>query len=1023
MQFTALLFAVFGVSIAVATFIENDFGTVSARALVYDATWFEAILVLGMINITGNIFKQKLYRKEKFTIFIFHLSFVVIILGAGITRYIGYEGTMHIREGETSNTIVSENTYILAEAKSDEKTQTLEEKVLFTPVTSNKFHEKLHIDGKTIDLKLDNYIPNAVEAIEQAPYEGEPIIEMVIAGMNGRESVIMKSGDKKIFRSDVLTFNDTTVQGAIQVVMQDMDLFIKSPYDINVMSMMDQSNNVLGADTLHSFETRKLYRINGIQIVLKDYYDKGRVTAKIVSEPGDNVFMDAISMNVSSGETTKNVILWGKKGLEGKNVNTTINGVDLSISYGAKQIKTSFSLKLLDFILKRYPGSNSPSWFESEVVLIDKEKGLEETRRIFMNNVLKYKSFRFYQSSYDSDELGTILSVNHDLMGTWVTYIGYILMGLGMFLSIFNKKSRFVKLTKLSEELRNSRKVASIALLAIVTSFSAFSQEINIDERAVVDAAHAEAFGKVLIQDNGGRIKPANTMGSEILRKVSRKITLQGLSSDQVFLGMLSNPAYWQTVPMVKVSNDELKNFLRINSKYAPFNTFLSKETGYVLRQLVDDAYKKKPAYRNKFDNEVIKVDERVNICYMVYTGGLMKIFPKADDESQTWYTPVNGRSVFTSEDSIFVKHIIPLYYETVNNAIETGDYTQADEYLNSIIAYQQKNGGDILPPQSKVNLEISYNNAGIFERLSSIYGLIGFILLILHFINIFVPNLKLDKIIRISSWLIILAFALHAAGLGIRWYISGHAPWSNGYEALVFIAWATILAGLVFSKNAKITLSVTAILAFTILHVAHLSWMDPQITNLVPVLKSYWLVIHVAIITASYGFLALGALLAAVNLIIMFLKSEKNTKRIDLVIQELTHVIEKTLIVGLYMLTIGTFLGGVWANESWGRYWGWDPKETWALATVIVYAFIAHMRMVPGLRGVFAFNFMSLIGYSAVIMTYFGVNYYLSGLHSYAAGDPLPVPSFVYYTVSIIAIISILAYINQKRTEKVYEK
>jgi ABC-type transport system involved in cytochrome c biogenesis permease subunit len=177
--------------------------------------------------------------------------------------------------------------------------------------------------------------------------------------------------------------------------------------------------------------------------------------------------------------------------------------------------------------------------------------------------------------------------------------------------------------------------------------------------------------------------------------------------------------------------------------------------------------------------------------------------------------------------------------------------------------------------------------------------------------------------------------------------------------------------------------------------------------------------VIHVATITASYAFLGLGALLAAFNLILMIMVTRKSFQFIDLSIREISNVIEMTLIVGLYMLTIGTFLGGVWANESWGRYWGWDPKETWALVTVLVYAFIAHMRLVTGLRGLFAFNLASLVGFSSVIMTYFGVNFYLSGLHSYAKGDPLPIPPFVYYTLVLVFVTGLLAYINYRRLQK----
>ncbi len=183
--------------------------------------------------------------------------------------------------------------------------------------------------------------------------------------------------------------------------------------------------------------------------------------------------------------------------------------------------------------------------------------------------------------------------------------------------------------------------------------------------------------------------------------------------------------------------------------------------------------------------------------------------------------------------------------------------------------------------------------------------------------------------------------------------------------------------------------------------------------------LKSYWLTIHVSIITASYGFLALSALLGFMNLILMALKTKKNYKTVDQKINNLSAINERALIIGLYTLTIGTFLGGVWANESWGRYWGWDPKETWALVSVLIYAFIAHMNAIPGLKDRFSFNFASLISYAAILMTYFGVNYYLSGLHSYASGDPVPVPTFVYYALGVVALISVWAYMNNKRFQK----
>ena len=222
------------------------------------------------------------------------------------------------------------------------------------------------------------------------------------------------------------------------------------------------------------------------------------------------------------------------------------------------------------------------------------------------------------------------------------------------------------------------------------------------------------------------------------------------------------------------------------------------------------------------------------------------------------------------------------------------------------------------------------------------------------------------------------------------------------------------MLSGLVFIKRSEITLSLTLILAALTLLVAGMSWMSPEITDLVPVLKSYWLIVHVAIITASYGFLGISALLGALNLILMISRSEKNNQRINFTIKELAYIIQLALIIGLFMLTLGSFLGGVWANESWGRYWGWDPKETWALITVLVYAFVAHMHHIPGLRGNYAFNLASFFGYSAVLMSYFGVNYFLGGIHSYAAGSPFSFPWYTYALVFTLIGLAIVAYYRQ---------
>jgi len=526
----------------------------------------------------------------------------------------------------------------------------------------------------------------------------------------------------------------------------------------------------------------------------------------------------------------------------------------------------------------------------------------------------------------------------------------------------------------------------------------------------------------LLVQDqDGGRMKPVNTLSSEILRKICRKDRMMGMNSEQILLGMMINPIYWETVPMIKVSDKELKKVLGIEGKLASFNDFIEPEMGsYKLSELVEAAYNKKPVERTSFDKDVIKVDERVNVFYMAISGDFLAAFPEPGHPNNKWHNAGNPYTVFDSTDAGFVENILPVYYRTVIEAMSSNNWADADSTLGYLKTFQERYGAEVIPSNLKTRLEITYNNINIFKRLFPFYGLIGLIFIIVLFTQVLSKGVNLKWIIQGLIWLIIAGFILHTIGLAIRWYVAGHAPWSNGYETMIYIAWGTVLSGILFSRKSKITLATTAILASVTLMVANLSWLDPQVTNLVPVLKSYWLVIHVAIITASYSFLGVGALLGFLNLVLISLQNKNNFEKLKHTIEELTNINEMNLIIGVFLVTIGTFLGAVWANESWGRYWGWDPKETWALVTVLVYSFIVHMRLIPGLNGVFAFNFAALIGFSSVLMTYFGVNYYLSGMHSYAAGDPVPIPVFVYYTVAVVSIVSILSYLNHLRMNKI---
>jgi cytochrome c-type biogenesis protein CcsB len=1024
MQFAGTLMLVFAAAIGTATFIENDYGTLAARSVVYDAKWFEGLLFLLAVSLVGSVFKYKLYERKRYNVLVFHLAFILMLAGAAITRFASYEGTMMIREGESSNKIITESPYIQISINKNGNAGTFSDDYQFTQFKKNHFDKTYEFDGESFRLQFQNYIPDAAEAVVEDP-DGIPMLTFVTVENGERISGLIKSGETKTIAGLTLSFNTGTFDPAtIRINYSQLTgLTFKAPVDATVMNMSGGTKETLSKDSSHVLNTMQLYDFQGNQLVFRQFFATGKT--QIVSSPHEKGDAAAIVMNLTYNGQTQEMSVLGGQNMISKPVKTIIGGTEFTLSYGStKIIEIPFSIMLRDFQLERYPGSQSPSSFASEVTVIDTSKNVVKPYRIFMNNILNYGGYRFFQSSYDKDEKGTILSVNHDKWGTTVTYIGYIFLAAGLLYNFFSKNSRFRKLARISTELQKKSALISLAVIMALSmiSLTAAGQHGSVPDPQKINKVHAAKFGQLIVQDQeGGRMMPVNTLASEILRKISRQENMMGMNSEQVFLGMLINPAYWATVPMIKVSDKGLKDVIGVDGKYASFNDFIDQEEGtYKLSQLVDAAYNKKPVERSSLDKDVIKVDERVNIFYMTISGDFLTAFPEKGHPGNKWHNAKDPYTVFDSTDAGFVSNILPVYYKSVINAMNSNDWAEADSTLGYLKTFQTRYGAQVMPPALKTRLEITYNNIDIFKRLFPFYGAVGLIFIIALFTQVLSQKINLKWVIRVLVWLIIAGFILHTIGLAIRWYVAGHAPWSNGYETMIYIAWGTLFSGIIFSRKSKITMATTAILASVTLMVANLSWLDPQVTNLVPVLKSYWLVIHVAVITASYSFLGVGALLGFLNLVLISLQNKKNVEKLKHTIEELTNINEMNLYIGVCLVTIGTFLGAVWANESWGRYWGWDPKETWALVTVLVYSFIIHMRLIPGLKGVYGFNFAALIGFSSVLMTYFGVNYYLSGMHSYAAGDPVPIPTFVYYTVAVVVIVSLLSYLNHLKMNKI---
>ncbi len=999
MPFTGILLMLMIISMALATFIESIHGTNAAWAVVYDSWWFEAVFVLILVNLIGNVITSKLYRRSKITVFVFHIAFVLIIVGAGITRFISSEGIMHIREGDTSSSIVSDVTYIDIDITDGTNTLSASEPVRLSVLTPKKFRWSGSLNGNKVKIRSLEYLNNAAAQYVATP-GGKPFLQMVMVA--GRQFTIsLEDGDFEAYPGLSLSLNNPASQSDLKIFSDNNTLSAVSRYPLTISSMGSGDAVLYEAGENIPLEQGRLISVNGVKIAIQRYMPSARLQYVNSGNSGQGSGYDVARLEINLNGMKSELFVPGLATVIGEPNSVQMGPVSIECRYGSKENILPFALKLEDFRIDRYPGSNSPSSFESDVVLIDPEKGLSEAHNIYMNNVLKHRGYRFYQSSYDQDELGTILSVNKDLAGTFITYAGYFFLALGMLLSLIARGTRFAAIARSTSA--KGAKVAGLLLIMVM-----FGTVLNAQYYPTPSKEDAAEFGKIWVQGKEGRFKPMNTLSSEVMRKVVKGSDYDGHNADQVMLGIIAYPDEWNTAPIFKVDNPEIHKLLGYKGEMVCFNDFISME-GYILSDLVNQAYNKRVQDRNDLDKEVMKLDDKINVYYMVQTGSLLKIFPDPAAADGSWHAVSDLiRSDGTSSDTL--GQVFMLYTQ----ALRSGDSRMAKEIIGFIGNYQENYSPHQLH-EGRKKAEIFYNRINFFNRLIKFYALFGITLLVLQFLRIFKSRKWVETAFNILLVVLAVSVALHTAFLGLRWYISGHAPLTNGYESRIFASWITLLTGLIFARKTGFAPSLTTILATLMLLVAHMSYMNPDISNLVPVLKSPWLTIHVSVILSGDGFTGLSMLLGLINLILYAVLNNKNKERIANVIYQVTKVNQLSVIIGIYFLTVGTFLGGVWANESWGRYWGWDPKETWALISVLVYSFISHMHLFPGMKSKYAFNLATVIGYSSILMTYFGVNYFLGGIHSYAGGAAFVIPKWVYITIILLITLSILAYRKRK--------
>ena len=1027
-RFTAILFILFPLSMGVGTFIESYYNTTTAKILIYNAKWFEIMMLFFVINFSYNIKRYNLLNFNKWPVLLLHISWILIILGAGITRYIGFEGVMPIRENESSNTFLSEKTYLTVFVDGEKDGQTirkvLEGDLLFSENTNNFFKWNYKFDNQDFSVEYVNFIENVKEDLI-ASENGEMYLKIVEASNGGRHDHFLKSGQVTNVHNILFALNNDT-KGAINITtLENGSLSINTPFEGDYLRMADQFAGSLKKNVDQPLMLRSLYNAAGLQFVFPENIVKGDF--QIVKSDDLESQQDGLFVKVSSNGESKILGLMGGKGIVNTPKQIKLGNLDFSLKFGSLERILPFEIKLNDFIAEKYPGTEkSYSSFESKVTVIDDTKFDYD---IYMNHILNHKGYRFFQASFDPDEKGTVLSVNHDFYGTLITYIGYFSLYIGLLGIMFFGKTRFKDLANKLEKLK-IKKQSLIIFMFFFSSFSYAQDEhkhdqtnLNQTDSSIVDnqvsLEHAEEFGSLVIQDSGGRMKPLNTFASELLRKVSKSDTFNGLNADQVLISIIKNPISWYNVPFIylKKGNDSIRKIAGRNEKekYASFVDFFDDRGSYKISSQLEDAYK--ASLPNQFQKDFIELDRRVNLLFSAFEGKILRIFPIPNDINNKWVAfPDVQPKDFNGIDSLYVKNVLPLYLGALENDIKTGDYDNSKKLLESIRGFQTKYGSEILPSEDKIKAEILYNKYDIFKNLFSWYMYVGTLMFAFLIFQIFYENKFMKILVLLSKYAIVGLFILHTLGLIARSYVSGHAPWSDAYESMIYVAWATVAMGLAFGRKSNLTIASTSFVAAMILMIAHWNWMDPQIANLVPVLDSYWLMIHVSVIVGSYGPFALSMILGIVSLFLILITNKKNKKRVNLNLQELTIINELSVTVGLIMLTIGNFLGGQWANESWGRYWGWDPKETWALISIMVYAFVLHMRLIPGLKGKWIFNLMSILAFASIMMTYFGVNFYLTGLHSYASGDKVITPDFVYYSLFFVLLLGFLSYFKHKK-------
>lgn len=620
-------------------------------------------------------------------------------------------------------------------------------------------------------------------------------------------------------------------------------------------------------------------------------------------------------------------------------------------------VSLPFEISLDKFEVVYYPATNTPADFVSEVMV--KADGESQHSTVSMNKPLSLQGYRLFQSGYDAQGGATVLMVTYDPYGTTVTYFGYVLLLLSFVAYAFSRAT--VMRVTLSRMRRGA--VALVALCFMIPA-----QAANAPKVLPQDVANS--FCDLLVFYNG-RVCMAHTLARDFTMKISGKTSIDGFSAEQVFTGWMFFPDSWNEAAVVKVKSSDIRKAIGMNGAYTSAKSFFDDYGIYRLQSMSSHSGNAMSA------SSTIEIDEKINLINSLTEGKLLKLFPYRDGESVSWYGFGDALPDDMDADEARFIRLSMSYFTSL---CVTGDYDAALAMVGKLQKYQREKCGDVLPSEQQLMAENVYNQMSQVRLVAALLIMVSLIFLVNYCARV-AKGRPLQHWVSVLRGTVLSVVALYITTLiALRWYVSGHVPMSNGYETMLFMSWCAFPLAFILQRYSRLMSILAMLMSGLCLMVASISQMNPQISPLVPVLQSPLLCLHVAVVMLAYCLLAFMMLVGLMGVVMRYI-----ARNHEEIVSYLAMISQSILVPAVIMLAIGIFLGAVWAGFSWGRYWGWDPKEVWALITLLVYSLPLHTRRLSAFTRPLALHIFLIVAFFSVLITYFGVNYLLGGLHSYA--------------------------------------